>query len=58
MTLYYFTKDSPGKSTTTGILLQNWPLFYVANPVLPASLNASDFSTVTRDDGLFVTAYK
>ena len=58
MTLYYFTKDSPGKSTATGTVLDNWPLFYAAKLVLPAPLKDSDFSTITRDDGLLVTAYK
>lgn len=58
MTLYYWSKESQGKSTVTGVVLQNWPLFYVASPVLPGSLKNSDFSKITRDDGSFVTAYK
>ena len=58
MTLYFNTNDSPGKSTVTGAILANWPAFNVANVVVPSSLNASDFSSITRDDGKMQTTYK
>jgi predicted lipoprotein with Yx(FWY)xxD motif len=58
MTLYYFTKDSVGKSTATGTVLANWPLFNAENFVVISTLNAADFSTITRDDGLKVSTYK
>ncbi|HUX50359.1 MAG TPA: hypothetical protein VMW73_06145 [Spirochaetia bacterium] len=58
MALYYFTKDSPNTSVCEGKCLQLWPAFYSANLVVPASLNASDFGTITRADGTPQTTYK
>jgi predicted lipoprotein with Yx(FWY)xxD motif/plastocyanin len=58
MTLYYFAKDSVGKSTATGTVLANWPLFNPSSFVVPSALNAADFSTITRDDGAKVATYK
>jgi predicted lipoprotein with Yx(FWY)xxD motif len=58
MTLYYFAKDSVGKSTTTGTLLTNWPLFNPAGFIVPSTLSAVDFGTITRDDGAKVATYK
>ena len=58
MTLYYFTKDSIGKSTATGAVLTAWPIFNPANFVVPSSLNAADFGIITRDDGLKQATYK
>ena len=58
MTLYYFTKDSVGKSTATGAVLANWPIFNVSNFVVPSTLNASDFGTITRDDGQKQATFK
>jgi predicted lipoprotein with Yx(FWY)xxD motif/plastocyanin len=58
MTLYYFTKDSVGKSTATGTVLANWPLFNPTSFIIPSTLNTSDFGTITRDDGQKVATYK
>jgi predicted lipoprotein with Yx(FWY)xxD motif/plastocyanin len=58
MTLYYFAKDSVGKSTTTGSVLANWPLFNPSNFTVPSALNTTDFGTITRDDGAKVASYK
>jgi len=58
MTLYYFTKDTIGKSTAVGATLQAWPLFNSATFTVPSSLSAADFGTITRDDGAKVTTYK
>jgi predicted lipoprotein with Yx(FWY)xxD motif/plastocyanin len=58
MTLYYFAKDSVGKSTTTGTVLANWPLFNPSAVTVPSTLNATDFGTITRDDGAKVATYK
>jgi predicted lipoprotein with Yx(FWY)xxD motif/plastocyanin len=58
MTLYYFAKDTIGKSTATGAVLASWPLFSTSNFVVPSTLSASDFATVTRDDGAKVATYK
>ena len=30
MTLYYFTKDSPGVSNASAAVIANWPVFYAA----------------------------
>lgn len=58
ITLYYFTKDSVGKSVATSAILQVWPIFNATTFVVPTSLNASDFGTITRDDGQKQTTYK
>jgi predicted lipoprotein with Yx(FWY)xxD motif len=58
MTLYYFAKDVNGKSNAAGAVLQTWPVFNTATFNVPSSLAASDFSTITRPDGLPQTAYK
>jgi predicted lipoprotein with Yx(FWY)xxD motif/plastocyanin len=58
MSLYYFTKDSIGKSTATGNVLVAWPIFNPASFVLPSSLNATDFGTITREDGQKQATYK
>ncbi len=50
-TLYYFTKDSSGTSACTGNCIKNWPAFSADSIVIPSVLNASDFGTITRDDG-------
>jgi predicted lipoprotein with Yx(FWY)xxD motif len=57
-TLYYNTNDTAGTSTCSGDCLVLWPPFS-ADPVsAPSLLNATDFGTVTRADGIKQTAYK
>lgn len=58
MTLYYFTKDSPGVSNATAAIIANWPVFYAANIVVPPPLNAADFGSITRSDGSMQTTFK
>jgi predicted lipoprotein with Yx(FWY)xxD motif/plastocyanin len=58
MTLYYFTKDLIGKSNAAGNVLSSWPVFNPAGFVVPPSLNAADFGTITRDDGGKQATYK
>lgn len=58
MALYYFTKDAVGKSNASAAVLQLWPIFNVANPVIQPSLNAADFATSTRADGAQQMTYK
>jgi len=58
MTLYYFTKDTVGKSNATSAIIKVWPIFNATGIVVPPSLNASDFGTITRDDGQMQTTYK
>ena len=50
-TLYYFTKDSAGQSVCTGNCLKNWPSFQASSLIVPSTLKASDFGTLTRPDG-------
>jgi len=57
-TLYYFTKDSAGKSSANEAVLFLWPIFYTANVKVPSNLNASDFSSITRGDGKMQMTYK
>ena len=64
-TLYYFVPDQVGNATsppvshcTTALnCVQVWPVFYAPSIVVPASLNASAFTTFTRADGSNQTAY-
>ncbi len=58
MTMYYFLRDNYFKSNATAAIVANWPVFYTASIVVPASLKASDFGFFTRDDGQKQTTYK
>ncbi|HUX19735.1 MAG TPA: hypothetical protein VMW69_00760, partial [Spirochaetia bacterium] len=57
-TLYYFTKDSAGKSVCNGGCAQLWPPYDPSRITLPSDLKASSFSMVTRSDGSQQLAYK
>lgn len=50
MTLYGFTQDTPTSSACSGACADNWPPV-PGDTALPADLDASLFSTITRDDG-------
>jgi len=56
--LYWTTGDSPGTSNVSGAVLTIWPVFYSSSISVPSSLNASDFSYITRTDGSMQTTYK
>jgi predicted lipoprotein with Yx(FWY)xxD motif len=58
MSLYWFVKDSAGKSNCKGGCLEKWPAFYRAAIVPPAGVDASDFGTLTRDDGQKQTTFR
>ena|ERR1700690_1976307 len=58
MTLYNFKKDSQGKSTCMGECGGMWPAFFTANITVPPGLKASDFGTITRNDGKKQTTYQ
>jgi predicted lipoprotein with Yx(FWY)xxD motif len=51
MTLYYFVKDTPGKSFCTGECLQKWPPVRPEAVAAMAGLEAKDFGTLAREDG-------
>ncbi|HEY4551667.1 MAG TPA: hypothetical protein VIG80_00600 [Bacillaceae bacterium] len=50
MTLYYFTKDEPGKSNCTGECLKNWPPFTAGDFDVPDGFDIEDFGTIKRED--------
>jgi predicted lipoprotein with Yx(FWY)xxD motif len=56
--LYYFTKDSSGKSACNGDCIKNWPAFTASGFVLPSGLNPADFGTIRRSDGTSQVTYK
>jgi predicted lipoprotein with Yx(FWY)xxD motif len=57
-TLYIFTADSGGKSVCNGDCAAAWPpLLGDAAPTLGSGLTASDFTTITRDDGASQIAF-
>ena len=57
ITLYLFTKDVMGDSKCTGGCLNSWPIFYQEKISVSTGLQASDFGTITRDDGKKQTTY-
>lgn len=58
MTLYYFKKDSPGKSACEGDCVAKWPLYFRESVAAKDGLKAEDFATITRADGQKQTTYK
>ena len=58
MTIYYFLRDNYFKSNATAAIVKIWPVFYTASIVVPASLKATDFGFMTRDDGMMQTTFK
>lgn len=51
MTLYIFTKDSPGMSVCSGDCLVKWPAYAVDKVEPHSGLNAKDFGVIKRADG-------
>ncbi len=58
MTLYYTPTDRPRQSNVTDELVKVWPVFYAATVFVPPGLDAADFGTLTRDQGVKQTMYK
>jgi predicted lipoprotein with Yx(FWY)xxD motif len=58
MTLYYFTKDTPGVSACAGDCLQKWPAYFADKVEPQAGLNAADFATIKRADGASQTTFR
>jgi predicted lipoprotein with Yx(FWY)xxD motif len=56
--LYWFKKDSPGKSTCSGQCLEKWPLYYRETVAAPKDIKAGDFGTITREDGKKQTTFR
>lgn len=58
MTLYYFKKDSVGKSVCANDCLAKWPVFYMEKPTASKDLNTNDFGVIMRDDGKKQTTFR
>lgn len=57
-TLYWFKKDSPGKSACAGPCLEKWPIFFRETVTPPAGVEAKDFGVITREDGKKQTVFR
>jgi len=58
MALYWFTKESVGMSACSGDCLKAWPAFHADSIVVPSTMKASDFGTITRADGTPQTTFR
>lgn len=58
MTLYIFTKDSPGTSACAGPCVEKWPLLQAEKIEAPTGTKAEDFSVISRADGQRQVTYK
>jgi len=56
--LYWFKKDSPGKSACTGPCLEKWPIYYREAVASPKEIKAEDFGAITREDGKIQTTFR
>jgi predicted lipoprotein with Yx(FWY)xxD motif len=57
-TLYWYSKDSPGKSVCEGLCLEERPVFFRRSVTVSAGLKAEDFGTLTRRDGVNQTTFR
>ena len=59
LTLYLYTKDTPGKSVCNDKCATFWPPLYIAQDgkVTADSSITGTFSAIQRDDGTFMVAY-
>jgi predicted lipoprotein with Yx(FWY)xxD motif len=57
-TLYWFKKDSTGKSACSGPCLEKWPIYYRETVAAPKDIKADDFGTITRGDGKKQTTFR
>jgi predicted lipoprotein with Yx(FWY)xxD motif len=58
MALYWFKKDTPGKSACTGECVEKWPLYFRETVAPPVGIKAGDFGTITREDGKRQTTFR
>jgi predicted lipoprotein with Yx(FWY)xxD motif len=58
MTLYIFTKDSPGMSACVDPCVEKWPLLQAEKIEAPAGTRGEDFAAISRSDGQMQTTYK
>ena len=57
-TLYWFKKDTPGKSSCNGPCMEKWPIYYREKVTAPRGVKTKDFGTITRDDGKKQTTFR
>jgi predicted lipoprotein with Yx(FWY)xxD motif len=59
MSLYYFTKDAPGKSSCNGEPCSSmWPVFYTEKLMVSTDLDPTDFGVIIRADGKMQTTFR
>lgn len=58
MTLYWFKKDTPGKSACEGPCVDKWPIYYQESAKVPAGMKAGELATITRSDGKKQTTFR
>ncbi|OBZ16617.1 plastocyanin/azurin family copper-binding protein [Bacillus sp. FJAT-26390] len=56
--LYYFDKDTAGKSVCEGNCLVNWPAYSSSNVSVPSTVKGTDIGAITRPDGSKQASYK
>lgn len=56
--LYWYKKDSPGKTACLTTCLDKWPIYYRKSPEVPKEIKADDFKTITRSDGKKHTLFR
>lgn len=58
MTLYYFKKDSPGRTACLGVCRATWLPFYTESLAAPAGSAPADFGAFTRPDGMKQNSFR
>ena len=56
--LYWFKKDSLGKSACSGPCLEKWPIYYREKVAAPKGIKADDFGTLTIEDWKKQTTFR
>ncbi len=57
-TLYWFKKDSPGKSACSGPCVETWPIYYRETVAAPKGIEVEEFGTITREDDKKQTTFR
>lgn len=57
-TLYWFKKDTAGKSACVDACVKNWPLYYREKVGPTGDLKTEDFGAITREDGATQTTFR
>jgi predicted lipoprotein with Yx(FWY)xxD motif len=57
-TLYWFKKDSPGKSACSGPCVDKWPIYFREKVKPSKGVSKDDFGTITREDGKKQTTFR